>query len=818
MNASGYFPTAAEFARRRERWAKLGAWRGVEPRISIVRCRQGWSTLQLDHSIINTPLTLGGQVFSTGFGTHPDSEIVFHSSMKLKHFHAVVGLDENPDTVCATCELRFSVTSGDRVLWKSEPVRRGAPVEIDIPLNGDCRDLTLCVSTDTLYLAHADWCDAKVTTADGAEVVLSAVSNALDCDLLPLSFHYGGTPSDELLPRWQWTEQQEKHDGFHRRIISVANPEDQFTVLFTLDEYDELPISLWRVSFVNGGDKPSRSLNAVRSIDLALPRSDMRYARGSFYYIESGGGGSPYRDNFKLERLSAQSEEPLQMKGEAGRPSVDFMPFVNAASSDGGIVLGIGWTGQWMAEIVPGYPQCTRILAGMEFLDTYLEPGEAITQPSALLVDYEGCDFERGQNLLRRFLATIWIPETMRQLPVSFTTWGSLPQEAHLANVALLEKQKLDVDCYWIDAGWYGRSEDNNGDDGTLWIRNTGNWNINSSIYPQGLRAVADAVHAFGRKFLVWFEPERAYAGSDITQEHPEYFYDFELGGNRILNLGNPKAEQWMLDFISGMIIAQGIDCYRQDFNTAPLAAWRKNDAPNRIGISEIRHVEALYRIFDALLERHPGLLIDNCASGGRRLDFEMMHRSVPLWASDMMCFPDFDCEEAQSLTAGLNAWLPCFGFGTQYRPGDTYHFRSVLASGMAFGAWQDASMPEDYPYDWHRKMLADFHHARPFMSGDYYELTAQSLSRRQWQALQFDRPDLHGGCVVVLRRSESPFKVAEFALRGLDSDALYEIEDADSGALRTLTGRNLMEVGLEVELSTRRSSALLFYRNIHEL
>ena len=168
---------------------------------------------------------------------------------------------------------------------------------------------------------------------------------------------------------------------------------------------------------------------------------------------------------------------------------------------------------------------------------------------------------------------------------------------------------------------------------------------------------------------------------------------------------------------------------------------------------------------------------------------------------------------------AGLNAWIPCFSLGSQYHPGDTYNFRSLLASGVVFELcmYEDSPLPEDYPYEWHRRMLVEYHRAKQFLSGDYYELTQQTLSRRQWQVLQFDRPDLAGGCVVALRRSDSPFKSAQFALRGLEPNAFYEIEDADSGALRTLSGRELLEHALEIELPIRRSSMLLFYTRVKE-
>ncbi len=55
--------------------------------------------------------------------------------------------------------------------------------------------------------------------------------------------------------------------------------------------------------------------------------------------------------------------------------------------------------------------------------------------------------------------------------------------------------------------------------------------------------------------------------------------------------------------------------------------------------MTEIGHIEGLYKMWDDLLARHPGLRIDNCASGGRRLDIEMMSRSFAVWRTDHWIF-----------------------------------------------------------------------------------------------------------------------------------------------------------------------------------
>lgn len=93
------------------------------------------------------------------------------------------------------------------------------------------------------------------------------------------------------------------------------------------------------------------------------------------------------------------------------------------------------------------------------------------------------------------------------------------------------------------------------------------------------------------------------------------------------------------------MIEENALDWLRIDFNISPLGPWRENDAPDRRGANEIRYVAGLRRLWRSLRKKFPQLVIDNCASGGRRLEFEALRYSIPLWASDMQCADGFDPE-----------------------------------------------------------------------------------------------------------------------------------------------------------------------------
>ncbi|MCA9439062.1 MAG: alpha-galactosidase, partial [Candidatus Omnitrophica bacterium] len=147
----------------------------------------------------------------------------------------------------------------------------------------------------------------------------------------------------------------------------------------------------------------------------------------------------------------------------------------------------------------------------------------------------------------------------------------------------------------------------------------------------------------------------------------------------RLLDLGNPEALDWVKTKVSHDISDYGVDIYRHDFNMHPLYYWRTDEGADREGIHEIKYIQGMYEYFDFLSNEHPGLLLDNCASGGRRLDFEMMKRSVPLWRSDFC----WDPIGGQCITFALSNWLPMHGLGAV--SADAYSLRSGYGTNVSF-------------------------------------------------------------------------------------------------------------------------------------
>jgi alpha-galactosidase len=260
------------------------------------------------------------------------------------------------------------------------------------------------------------------------------------------------------------------------------------------------------------------------------------------------------------------------------------------------------------------------------------------------------------------------------------------------------------------------------------------------------------------------------------------------------------------------MIKANGIDWYREDMNGGgPLPAWRNHDAADRQGITENFYVQAHLAYWDVLLAMNPGLRIDSCASGGRRNDLESMRRAVPLWRSDVVQVVDQASlgDLNQGLTYGLSAWLPFQGTSCQ-GVWDPYSFRSSYVTAFDNGGINPANKAAQ------QQAYAEWRALAPIMlNGDYYPLMPYSLTNDVWIAWQFNQPETAEGFVQAFRRRNSGEAVRTFRLYDLDPRAKYQVKNFDEKASAQISGKELMEQGLRIEIPSKPGAAVTIYKRI---
>lgn len=225
-----------------------------------------------------------------------------------------------------------------------------------------------------------------------------------------------------------------------------------------------------------------------------------------------------------------------------------------------------------------------------------------------------------------------------------------------------------------------------------------------------------------------------------------------------------------------------------------------------RDGITQIRHITGLYRMWDELLARRPQMLIDNCASGGRRFDIETLRRSVAFFRSDYQCGFNANADVMQAHNAGISRLLPYNGCTVKLS--DVYSLRSAYSASHGVAYW-NAIFQKEEKVDWAaaKKCCDEYRRIRKYFPCDFYNHGSSGLDLAAWAIWQYNDPEKGEGVVLAFRRAESPSSQVSIPLKGLPKDAAVEIENLDTGAKSTVKG------DLEITLPERRSSTVILYR-----
>ncbi len=753
------------------------------------------------------PMQLGDKQYSRGLYCHAVSKVVVRLPSPGKSFSATVGVDKNENTISGGTII-FSVTANGKKAFDSGLLRSNmasVPALADL---GHAAEFTLEVGDggDGISCDQADWADAKVILEDGRTLWLGdfPFESNRTCGTEPFfSFLYGGKPSSELLGSWEVKRASSKIDENRtERTLTYTDPKTGLEIRCEGVEFSDFPAVEWTLKLRNTGKADTPVLESIQAVDTAMP------ALGNATLHWAKGGVASFDDFAPQEARLAKPGETLHLQPGGGRSSNGVLPFFNAAGADSGVVMAIGWTGEWAADFT-SVSNGLSLKTGMAKTHLVLHPGEEIRTPKVLLLFYGG-DRWRGQNQLRRFILAHHRPALSGKpmpAPITWGVFGITPADVHQFNIGKIIEHDLPIDYYWVDAGWYGKTGN--------WAADVGDWELVPKLYPEGFKPLSEQLEKSGRHLMVWFEPERVRNGTPWSKLQPEWLLKLPGAEDSLLNLGNPEALKFVTDSISAKIDAFGLGtgCYRQDYNIDPLGFWQARDTPDRQGMTEIRYIEGLYAYWDALLAKHPGMIIDNCASGGRRIDLETTGRSTPFWRTD----GPRDPVAHQCHSYGLMAWVPLSAI-SEDREGDDYEFRSSMCSSLCInwqhsgdGAWW--KFPDNFPFDWAKRTLDQYVTIRDHFTSDYYPLTPYTQEQGAWMAWQFYSPDKGEGMVQAFRREQSPYTAINVKLRGLQPDAVYTLKNLDADGTTSQTGRALMEDGLAVAIDKQPGAAVITYQ-----
>jgi alpha-galactosidase len=562
------------------------------------------------------------------------------------------------------------------------------------------------------------------------------------------------------------------------------------------------------IRLTNRGDHPL-SVARLPSISWELPGGDytLRYLWGSW----------GQERQLAAETLAAGTRRFEQTRG---RSTNGYVPWLSLGNRTLGVeyVAELAWSGNWWMEVerqpgtgaAPLSEQPVRVTLSMhnDFGGPLtLAPGDTITLPRAVFTATTG-DLDDAANQMHRFQRRYLVPQVKTNRPplVQFNTWFPLGAAVDIANAtrAADAAAAVGAEVYVLDSGWYTSGD---------WERTLGDYEPDPRKFPRGLEELADHVRRNGMKFGLWVEIENAGTDSRLFQEHPEWCLPYDgkpwITAHRCqLDFANPAVRQWATATVDRLVTRYRLDWIKIDYN---IDVGDRFD-PARVGQSGRRlhdHLTAYYAWLDAIRAAHPELVIENCSSGGLRLDLGIMGHTHTAWLSDVVdpmasVALGYGCT-VQFAAEICNHWMvgdADSGVVDSTRSPGWWDFMLRVPMNGQFGI--SGRIPE-----WSAAVrtrvaanVALYRRIRGTITGaDVYHLTPPPRRNAPtgWTALEYAQPDGHRAVVLAYRLARSSGE-ATLRLRGLLPHTMYDVA-VDGHRLKSATGGMLAARGLRLRL-----------------
>lgn len=584
-------------------------------------------------------------------------------------------------------------------------------------------------------------------------------------------------------------------------------------------------IECWQ-TIVNIGSVPCR-ISRLDSFVLNIPAGayDVQY-----FSSDWGQEFEPVRTP-----LSADSG-PLTLETRFGRSSKGQHPWFCLSRTDGGLLSGsVVWSGNWMFRFEPLPDGGYRLSGGLSDWNFYkdLQPFESMVSPRVALALGDSLDdiAQQYAGVGRRY----WYPRNAlsEALPVEWNHWWSyedkdINEDVFRRNVDAAAR--LGIELCTLDAGWFGQN-----DAGSAWYEQRGDWDrVNTERFPSGIRALADYTHARGMKFGLWCEIEALGIKARLAEQRPELAAlrdGLPLG---YVCFGNPAAQEWAFQTLSHLITEYQCDWLKLDFNLEPGAGCNRLDHGHGGGDGLYEHYRGYYAMLDRLRETFPDVVLENCSSGGLRIDLGMLRHTHLTFLSD----PDWPAHHLHVLWGATSMLAPnaCLHWSFSewcspnpppqqtFNPHDPalkphqfdYHTWMAMLSACGFSQ----KLP-DLP-DWVAERMA--RHIRLYKErirhfvreGTLYRLTEQpnrSGTGERWCAFQYSLAEAEHLLAVFRLPGAEP--VRAIRLQGLAPDTRYRLMWHD-GQTREADGAALMRDGLTFADLREEEAALVWLESVH--
>jgi alpha-galactosidase len=523
---------------------------------------------------------------------------------------------------------------------------------------------------------------------------------------------------------------------------------------------------------------------------------------------------------------------PVTLESRAGRSSKGHLPWFALVRDGESLLSGaVAWSGNWVARLEPNAAG-VMLSGGLHdwAFAVELAPGAVITLPPFVVALAAGRDLDAVATQYARVGRRFWYPHSplADRLPVEWNHWWSyedkdLDEAVFRRNVDVAAG--LGIEVCTLDAGWFGPS-----DAATDWYEQRGDWDlVNTERFPSGLRALSDYVHERGMAFGLWCEIEAIGKRARLAADKPELVATREGEPLGYVCLGSRAGWEWALATLERIITEYRCDWIKLDFNLDPGAGCDRSDHGHGAGDGLYAHYNGYYALLAEVRRRHPHVVLENCSSGGLRIDLGIARQTHMAFLSD----PDWpehslQCFWGASLMLAPDAllhWGYCEWRHAEHRmqnfnpraPALTLHqidYYTRISMLRRFGFSQRLPDLPEWVAARYRELIADYQtHVRRFVrAADMRRLAGQPQrfgAGERWAAFQYTLPDADEHLLAAFRLpGGAPERTCTFAR--LDPQRTYTLTWLGEARSEQCSGAELMSHGITLALPEEGSAMIV--------
>ncbi|WP_334533341.1 glycoside hydrolase family 36 protein [Streptomyces sp. B21-105] len=465
-------------------------------------------------------------------------------------------------------------------------------------------------------------------------------------------------------------------DGRERTTIRLSDPVTGLAAHITLEAGGSAAVPgagflRARVRLVNEGDAPLRlesvttlTLGGIADADGSLDGLTLHWADND-WLAECRWRQAPFRDRVVPLSRSAHGHEGrgcFERYSQGSWSTGRHLPVAGLTDRHGRAWL-------WQIESSAGWRFETGEREGSAYVALFgpddahhqwhhtLAPGQEFHTVPAVLVRTESGGLDAAFGILTDHRRGIRRDHPdHRALPVIYndymnTLMGDPTTEKLLPLIESAAAAGAEV--FVIDAGWYD-------DDAQGWWDAVGAWEAAADRFPGGIGEVLDAIRQRGMTPGLWLEPEVVGVRSPLARALPPEAF-FQRGGVRVtehgrhhLDLRHPAARAHLDRVVDRLVGDWGVGYLKLDYNIniGPGTEGGAGDGPESAGAGLLGHHRAHLDWMASLLDRHPRLVLENCGSGGLRMDYAQLAVTQLQSTSDQQDFLRYPPIAAAAATA----------------------------------------------------------------------------------------------------------------------------------------------------------------------